>query len=389
MDGKDLFEGIELQDDYVVENIGEDYFDTEPNDNEPTSVDNEKETDKKGSEVEEEDDDVLLQNANIEDFNDTEQEVAEDKPDKPVRKSQSKNSPSLTPYANLLKERDVLSTLDLEAFSKADPSEQGDLLVEAMGVELNNRLEQWVESFDPKVKKAIEYALKGVPLEEAIKAQNNINTYSAIPPEELVRDDEKMRKVILDYKISMGMTEEEALDEIEAMADLEKPAKTALNKMVALEEKKLKEKEQALLNSKLEQKKAFEDSVQKLKKYSEEVPEIFPGVKLNNTIKTKVFEQMTTPVKTKDGQVISRIQEIRDQDPIKFDFTLNYLVNITDGFKKMSALSALAKSSAIRDMEKAIETDEYKSSKNSNPDVGISKNAATISTLNNIFGIQR
>jgi len=387
MDGKDLFEGYGL-DDMSVEaiDLGSDYIPQAPEEDTTEEVDD-VQPDKGGKAptkevVEEDEEDVLVKRLDIEDEAESEQEEGE-APKKAKNKSYS--TPSLTPYAKLLHEQDVLSSLDLASFEAAEPEAQTELLLEAMGKEMDLRIESWVNSLDPKTKRVVEFALKGVDVEEAIKVNKDIEKYSDIDPNKLGRDEELMRKVLLEYKMEMGLSEEEALDEIESMADLEKPAKNALARLTKLQEGKLANKVKVIENEKLERQKQYQDSVNKLKTYTETLNEIIPGSKLNSTVRTKVFEQMTTPIKTKDGQLVSKVQLVREEDPLKFDVTLNYLVHLTDGFKDMKKLVTLAKSSAINDLTKAIEIDEEKGREKGRTDIGNKVSANTIKTLSSIF----
>ena len=66
--------------------------------------------------------------------------------------------------------------------------------------------------------------------------------------------------------------------------------------------------------------------------------------------------------KSPDGNSENALMKQRREDPVDFDTKLYYLYELTKGFKDFSKFTASAKSSAIQDMERALQNNSINNS---------------------------
>lgn len=266
---------------------------------------------------------------------------------------------SLKPYALSLKAAGILQTLNEEEFDNVDPEQHSELLQNAMTEELNVRLEKFIQTLPPDVYKVIQYGLKGIPLKDILEAEDRVQKYTTMTDDSLVSSEEMMRKVILEDRMARGIDREEALEEIESFSDLEKPAKLALKRLKQSAEKELATKEVAIQEQEKTRKIQNDELLKRLQDTAEKTESVIPGVKINKLTREKVLESMLTPVDTPQGKM-SLVAKVRNENPVEFDYKLNYLMHITDNFKDFSKIQQIAKTDALRELQKGVEKNEYK-----------------------------
>lgn len=269
------------------------------------------------------------------------------------------NLKSLVPYALSLKEAGVLQNLDEKLFENSDVENHPDLLKEAMDEEINNRIKTWINGMNPESKNVIDLILKGVPPKEAIEANSMYVNYSKLDPDNLGDNEEFLRNILLEDKLSKGLSKEEALEEIESYSDLERPAKLAAKRLKSSAENAIKAKEENLKQQEGIRRESMEKAINTFKKVAETTNEVIPGIKINANEKTKIVDLMLNPVETKEGK-ISAIDKVRRDNPAEFDFKLAYIFNLTNGFSDFSKIKTGAKSDALRDLQKSIDTADHK-----------------------------
>ena len=100
-----------------------------------------------------------------------------------------------------------------------------------------------------------------------------------------------------------------------------------------------------------------------LKKSVYDTKELIKGQSINKVFQDKVYNSMTKIVsKSPDGNPENALMKQRREDPVDFDTKLYYVYELTKGFKDFSKFTASAKSSAIQDMERALQNNSINNS---------------------------
>lgn len=284
-----------------------------------------------------------------------EQEESEDDADNDA--TNDTTSPSLySSFAKLLQEKDVLSSLDSDLENIKDV----DSLSEAFQKEVEERIKSKYTEEDLKY---LEYIKTGIPPEEL--AQNNKLTKQLESiNEEAIESNAELRKQLIyqDY-INQGLSENKALKLLNRTVELEQDKEEALESLDSLKEFEQKriEKQKEQLKIEQEQRQAeYEAQQKKLKDTLYSKDEIIKGMKLNPTIKDKVYKSMTNIVsESPNGTPENALMKARREDPMEFDSKLYYLFEVTKGFSDFSSLSKKMKSSASKEVEQALRSSNF------------------------------
>lgn len=284
-----------------------------------------------------------------------EQEESEDDADDDA--TNDTTSPSLySSFAKLLQEKDILSSLDSDLENIKDV----DSLSEAFQREVEERIKSKYTEEDLKY---LEYIKTGIPPEEL--AQNNKLTKQLESiNEETIESNAELRKQLIyqDY-INQGLSENKALKLLNRTVELEQDKEEALESLDSLKEFEQKriEKQKEQLKIEQEQRQAeYEAQQEKLKNTLYSKDEIIKGMKLNPTIKDKVYKSMTNIVsESPNGTPENALMKARREDPMEFDSKLYYLFEVTKGFSDFSSLSKKIKSSASKEVEQALRSSNF------------------------------
>lgn len=303
-------------------------------------------------------------------FFENEFEEKEVSPSDDIKEESSDSEESLGTYAAALKEAGVLPNINIKEFNKLDAAGKADYLLTKQNEEIEERLinsfNDWLEELPPTLKHAIEHYTEGASLESIIKGVDNLERYQKINVDSLDKNEELANRLIIEEKLALGYSQEDAEEELENITDKTKAAKKSLNKLIQIEEDKIEaDKKQKELRIKQE-----EANTQKLLKSIEseiyKAKELIPGVPLNDKIKKLTFENLTKPVaKTKDGRLLNAITVEREKDPQSFELKVAHLFTITKGFKDFNIFTNLGKTNAIKELEKSLERNDYNKGKGS------------------------
>ena len=216
---------------------------------------------------------------------------------------------------------------------------------------------------DETQKEYLEALRAGIPHEDIVEYQRNIDSYNSITEDALTEESEDgsdlRRTIIMNNFISKGIAEAKAkklTDKIfDSGEDLDE-AKEALTELVTAEKKQFEAVKQSRVQQKAAAAKAEKDAVDKLNKIVKETKELIPGLQIPQALKNNIVKGLTQPVGyTEDNRPLDIISKYLHDNPIEGRFKLAYLLSVTDGMKNMKVLeNKKAKSNAFKELEEAI-----------------------------------
>ena len=60
-----------------------------------------------------------------------------------------------------------------------------------------------------------------------------------------------------------------------------------------------------------------------------------------------------------NGNPMNYVMQMRSKDPVKFDMAVTYLADLTKGFTDWSKISKTAKTNAVKEFEKTLQSTSY------------------------------
>lgn len=280
----------------------------------------------------------------------------EDEDDEEDDSDEDTSQPNLySSLAKVLYEEGVLPSLSSDKKIKSV-----DDLVEAFREEI--KANEYADLTEEQ--KAYLQALRtGLPAEEVVNEQSILQNLKSIQDEELSSNAELRKQIIYQDFILKGYTPEKAEKYTQRSIDIgedEADAKDALQSIIQIQEQQLEQKLQIAEANKLKQQEESQKQLQTFKKYLEEAKEIVPGVKINQKIAEKVFEQAVKPIaKLPNGTSINAVQKARLENPIEFEAKLNYLFYITKGFSDFSKIAVSQKSKAVKELDDFVKGNTF------------------------------
>ena len=261
------------------------------------------------------------------------------------------NSSLFTPYAKLLVDNDILSTLDIEQF---DGTAEG--LKKAMENEISYHVSKYKEELPIEVKKLVDGYEKGIPFDEMLKISSDRIRYNNIDENSLDDNVEMQKNITRDYlKKTTKFNDsriEKMIERLENNAELEEESKSNLKELRELQDV---EEQEALERSRAEQEaymRRQNEIMEQLKGKIESTEEIIPGVKVNKIMKDKITKNLTVPVAYDEyNQPINKIGLYSRKNPIEFEVMLNYIFEATNEFKDWGVFGKSGKSKAIQELE--------------------------------------
>jgi hypothetical protein len=319
---------------------------------------NEINNEEKGKEKDDKKEDDLIEisdEINNEDTNNTNNN--EDEKDSEESESNENEESPLTTYATALKEEGVLPNLNLEDF---DGTVEG--LIEAQRRQFEEQVDEYKKSLPNEVREIINNYEEGVPLIDLIEAKSKEIEYGSITDEAINGNKETQKRLIRDLFKSKGLKDvriDKMIDAFDSTGSLAEEALTAKEELVELQtedikDKKVKQAEEAKVFAKQQ-----DAQVNNLFTAINDTNEIIPNMKLNKTMREKIFKNMVEPAEIdKNGNQVSKIMKIRSNDPVSFDVTLNYLAELGVFEGKWDKIVSKQKSNAIKDLENNIKSNQ-------------------------------
>lgn len=289
-------------------------------------------------------------------------------------KASSSSQSALPSLALVLQEAGVFSSLTKEDLKDVQSVED---IVKA--VEKQIKANELADLSDED-KEYIEARRNGVSHTEFIQNKSNSEQYEKISDELIEKNEQLQFELIRRSFLIKGIDEktasklatksiedEEAIDEaIEARDTLIEYENNLLQEKVT----KAKEKAEASISA---EKTKFESLKSKINENSE----ILPGVKVNSQTKDKIFNSMTTPVKSKDNKLQNEVMDLYSSDA-EYKMKIHALHILTKGFTDFSKFKNEAKSTAVKDLEeKLAQTGSGSTGRSTSKSVSISGGSTT------------
>lgn len=277
--------------------------------------------------------------------------------------SEGNDSPNLfSSVANVLKEQGLLPSLDI-AENKIESVED---LANAMKAEAEELAKSTI--IEKIGEEGYEYINKGISVDEYNAYKATADALNTITEDSLYEDIELSKKVIYQDYINSGISETKATKLIDRLSELGddsilEDAKESLVNVKNFNKAELDQQaaDIAAQNALIE--KQQQEVEKQLKKSVYDTKELIKGQSINKVFQDKVYNSMTKIVgKSPDGNPENALMKQRREDPVDFDTKLYYVYELTKGFKDFSKFTASAKSSAIQDMERALQNNSINNS---------------------------
>src|SRR3990167_4269999 len=267
----------------------------------------------------------------------------------------SSSTPPISILAQALREEGILSNLDEEKLKEIKDAKS------LVGAIKNYIEENELADLDDDSKAFIELTRAGRAPEAVKQAVAAKQAVEKIDEKQLDGDQAAtLRQQIIYTELKeKGIDDERAKKMVKTFVELGEDVTEAKNSLKTLKENRANELRTAAETARKE-KETEEQTIQKelttLKDSIYKTEEIFKGHKINQTTKDKIFESMTKVVgKDKAGKGVNAITEARLKNPTDFDTKLHWLFHVTKGFTDLSTITKKEKSSAIKELENALE----------------------------------
>ena len=269
--------------------------------------------------------------------------------------SEGDSSP-ISPFASLLHEKGFLPNLDWDKFNGSD--NKIDALAEAMRSEIENANYNFINSFPPELIETAKAVANGVPYKDLKGPALKQLDYSKIETTELAENVEMQKRLIGEQLSSKGFKAKKIsklLETYEDTGSLEDEAKDALEDLKDLYAKQQEYVKQQYVAQQQELEERNKATIHHIQSSIDDVEEIVPGIKLNKTIKDRLFNNMIQIVKEDEqGTPQNFVMAMRSENPIGFDLAVTYLADVTKGFTDWSQIKKAGKTNAVKDFEKAL-----------------------------------
>ena len=298
-----------------------------------------------------------------------EPEAQGDQEESPSEEGSSGSSPN--PYLSLASALRDEGALQNIADEKLNEVEDASSLVNLITEEFESSKNDYLQNLEGTAKEVAEAIEAGVDPEDFRKAKSEEIEYTQLSDSDLEGDEEKQKSILETEFKNRGFSESRAqkfVRDLEHTGELEEEAKNSLK---TLQEEKKKETEQLKEQAKEKERQQEEQRKEQLKQLEsniKEKQEIIPGMEINENMKSKVYNSMTTPVDQDDqGNPLDAVMKSWTTDP-DYPIKVHYLHQLTNGFTDFSKLINGSKKEAVKDLEKAVKTGGKQTAGNPKPE---------------------
>lgn len=280
---------------------------------------------------------------------------------------QDKPEDVLKTWAGYFKENELLLEDDLKEF---DGSMEA--LISAFKVRENRVGLEMIDDYKSQLPAELKFLAdnweEGVPLNELIDIRSNKLKYSLITNEKLEESVDTQKAVQMEYlRKTTKYSEAKIEKEIARLIDLDELAEESKDGLVELKKFEDAAEDTLRRETKKEQEVRKEENAKTIKTYEKivnETKEVIPGLKLDEKIQKDVFNKIVNPIGIDgNGNPVSYIASLRNEDPYKFDTAVTYLATITKGFTDWSKVIKVGETNATKKLEHAISTPAPRSAK--------------------------
>ena len=275
-------------------------------------------------------------------------------------KNNSSQEELLKGWGEYFKENEILAEDDLEGFNGTPDS-----LIEAFKKrEIRVGLEM-VDDYKSQLPDMLKYLADnwedGVPLTDLLNIKSNQIRYENITDEKIEQSVDTQKAVYADYlrkttKYSEAKIEKEVsrLVELDELKDESKDALKELKAIEAEAEEIIKKETKKQREARIE---ANKKAIQTYEKTAKSIKEVIPGIKIDQKLQEEILRKTIDPVGVDgNGNNVSYIQSIRNEDPYTFDIKLNYLMVLTKGLTDFSKITNTITTKATKDLNKVLNT---------------------------------
>ncbi len=226
----------------------------------------------------------------------------------------------------------------------------------------DNNVQEWKDSLPSEIADLINNYEEGVPFDELLQIKSNQIRLDSITEESLEDNIDLQKNLVKNFYQGKGFTEakiEKMVSKALELDELEDEAKEALTELKEIEGKKLESTKLAQKQRELENQKAYTESINRLNTTINEVKEIIPGVKIDDKTKKELFNMITKPAETREGQAISQVMLLREKNPLDFELKLNYYakLGLFDENPKFDVIMKKSETKVLGKLERQLEED--------------------------------
>lgn len=266
------------------------------------------------------------------------------------------DSSPITPFASLLHEKGFLPNLNWEDFNAAE--DKIEALADAMRKEVEFANANFINSFPEELVDLVKAVASGVPFDKLKDNKVAELNYSTITQDSLSEDVSLQKRLVSESLAAKGFNEKKIAKMLNTFEDTDSLEEEANDALVELKEFHKKQQEQIKLQYAEQQKQLEARHQQTIRTINDTVKgteEIVPGMKLNDSVKNRLIQNMTQIVgQSQDGTPLNFVMQTRAKNPLKFDMAVTYLADITNGFEDWSKIKTTAKTAATKDFKAAL-----------------------------------
>ena len=276
--------------------------------------------------------------------------------DSPSEESADSSKFPYSTFAKALYEEGVLSFFDEDEFNKIaeETGSEVEALIEMNKRTISDQIEAYKNSLSDEGRAFLDAIEKGVPLDTFMESKAKNYSYSTIKEDSLADNDDLCKKILKDDLANRGFSDDEIEDQVsdfESLGKLEQKAKISLKRLKAAHEETIQKETKA---AEQRQKQIIEENKKQLASLKTEIDktsEIIPGVKINQKLKSEIYDAITSPeMQLPNGQWINKVYAKRAKDPISWDIKVAYLdaLGVFDG--KWDSIMKSSKSAAVKEL---------------------------------------
>jgi hypothetical protein len=303
---------------------------------------------------------------------DAEEELKDTTPEDKSDDKEDSSENVVKNWAEYFKENSLLMEDDLKSFDGSMDS-----LVSAfqerekrVGLEM---VEDYKSQLPDELKFLADNWEEGVPLKELIDIRSNKIKYSLIKEDVLEESVDTQKAVYKEYlRKTTKMSDTKIDKEVERLVDLDELKDEA--KDVLKELKKFEDEAEDTLRkeTKKEQELRKVENAKTIKAYEKTVSdtkEVVPGLKLDEKLQKDILNKIINPIGIDgNGNPVSYIASVRNEDPYKFDMAITYLATLTTdkegkAFSDWSKIVKVGETKAIKSLEDKLTNTAPKSVK--------------------------
>jgi hypothetical protein len=282
------------------------------------------------------------------------------------------NDSAVKVWAEFASERGLI---DLDEGEEIGDTEE--FLVNKFNAKVEKVFQSYKDSLPETLKELLEAHEQGISIEDLLQSESRIAEYSSIDDNKLAEDTDLQKNIVKAFLRSQDFEEDEITEKLEKYEDalmLEGEAKSALKKLIKLEQR---EKEAYIKEAQHAEKTATEQYNQRIQSFTKSVmdkDEIIAGIPVTKEQKEEIVKLTTKPVAVaKNGMPITALKKMEMEDP-DFLTKLAYVAGVLNW--DLSVIERKAKTNVARTVKKDVDT--YKDSKLGKLDLATIKKAVKL-----------